>query len=258
VAFPPVRTVQVRGTFTGLDKEGARALAVGTRFPAGGQPPLAEVLALQPPEPVVERVKVGEGVIIATPLEGKVQVPAILRLRCVLVKEGCKSGDTLVAPGGTLSLPKPGGVLPFVVEEVRPVEAPVAFPKLAVAEVLIRFVVRPEILALVKVGDVDQPAFAAGEKQMSTLIALKEKQELTSRNTIDVGIGTTEVEEQLAAFEAVLRVLVQETPAGWQYKAKPVKVGAAFTFETSLYTMRGWILRIIPPQSGTGAWQGRP
>ncbi len=93
---------------------------------------------------------------------------------------------------------------------------------------------------------------------MATLMALKEKQELPSRTRIDVGIGVTEVEGRLTAFEAVLRVPVQETPAGWQYKAKPVKVGAAFTFETSLYTMRGWILRIISPQSGTGVEQGRP
>ncbi|MBI4381921.1 MAG: DUF4330 family protein, partial [candidate division NC10 bacterium] len=96
---PPSGVVQVRGTFTGLDKEGARALVVGARFAAGGQPPVAEVLALQPPEPAVERVKVGSSTVIATPVAGKVQVPAILRLHCTLVPDGCKSGDALVAPG---------------------------------------------------------------------------------------------------------------------------------------------------------------
>jgi hypothetical protein len=73
----------------------------------------------------------------------------------------------------------------------------------------------------------------------------------------DVGIGVIQVEERLTAFEAVLRVPVQETPAGWQYKAKPVKAGAIFLFETPLYSMRGSILQIISLQSSTGAGQGK-
>jgi hypothetical protein len=187
---------------------------------------------------------------VALPIAGKVRVPAIVRLRCVRVGAECKVGDVVVAPGATLPLPGSPEAIALLVEEVRPPGTPAAFPSgptYSVVEVLVRFVVHPEVLALIKVGDTDQGALAAGEGRMASLTTVKPKEELSGVTNLSVGASVTHLTEKLTVLETVLRLPVRETPAGWQYKGQPVKGGAAFTFETRQYTMSGRILRILSP-----------
>jgi hypothetical protein len=46
----------------------------------------------------------------------------------------------------------------------------------------------------------------------------------------------------MLAFTGTVRVPVVSTRSGWSYQDRPVKVGAAFTFETMAGGMIGWIL----------------
>ena len=72
-----------------------------------------------------------------------------------------------------------------------------------------------------------------------------ERQSLPARTGLNVGVFRQyEVEQRVIAFDATVRVPVQMTPSGWQYKAKPVKLGGLLTFETITYIMDGWILDV--------------
>lgn len=258
---PPALTavVQVRGKFDDLDAAALRSLKLGSRFPDDGSSPVAEVLALQPAVPAMQRVRVG-GNVTTTPVAGKQQIPAILRLRCTLAPEGCKVGATVTVPDATLSLPQGrGAAVKFLVEEVRSAETQVTFPsgRMATADLVVRFIVRPEVFSLVKAGDKavgsDPVSLGGRPRETASLVTVGKEQSMRSLVSIDLDPTPNrlhQVEQQVTSFEASVRAQVQETPAGWLYEGQALKIGAVFSFDTPLYVMRGWILKFTPPSSG--------
>ena len=81
-------------------------MRVGSRFSADGGTSIAEVLALQPPEPALLRIAMNAETVISNPIPGKFQVPAILEVRCVPAPDGCRLGGTLVDKNAILLLPQ--------------------------------------------------------------------------------------------------------------------------------------------------------
>lgn len=282
-AFPPPPLppplpidVQAVGAFVGLASDDARLVTVGAKFErrrneepafetaapgpgrerdAENQGPIAEVLAVRPPQTGNQRVN-ARNVIVTTTVTREVRVPAIIRLSCRMANEDCKAGDTVVAQNATISLPWPPGdpssqprprEVRFLIEEVRPADARVAFPSVrtAVATVRVRFVAGPEVLDVMKVGDVDLSGSVVvpdADRAVLTEVG-PERQALTAiTNTEGLLRRSLQIEQPVLAFTGTVRVPVVFTPSGWSYRDRPVKVGAAFTFETLSGAMIGWIL----------------
>jgi len=124
-AVPSV-IVQVVGAFTMLDDATARQIKPDAAFGEGADP-IATVLAVKPAEPAARRVRFGDA-LVATTVRGKVQVPAIVRLRCTVVGDECTVGDTVVAANVPIALPTANGALAFLVDELRSEDAPLVFP----------------------------------------------------------------------------------------------------------------------------------
>jgi hypothetical protein len=118
------------------------------------------------------------------------------------------------------------------------------------AEVRARFVTSPETLAMLTPGvaDVDVRLLAV-QMPAAVLLTFRRESDITGRSSVDwSGPGTLgaqpilEVPRSLTMIEATLKVPVERTADGWQYKGYTVKVGGPLHFEAPLFTLRGWIL----------------
>ena len=251
----PPALLRALGAFTGLDRSEAKQFIVGLRFPAKAQTLWAELIAVEPLRADVVRLRAGDSPVDAS-VEGKVQVPATLRIRCVVVGTECRAGGTLVTPRAYLPIPLGDRTVNFFVEAMTP-DLP---EESTTAEILVRFVVHPEVASLVKVGDVDRRmATLARPRDGAVLGAIRNRQEVTSRtnlNLSDLGQQTFGMDERVVMFEADVRMPMLASPGGWVYRNLPIKAGGYLTFETSSYTMRGWILRVTVPEAARKAAGG--
>src|SRR5207249_11446506 len=106
-----------------------------------------------------------------------------------------------------------------------------------------RFLVSPEVRARIESGDADLGARAHPAGAPATLVSVTDRPDLSGAGhgaDVRQPVPTT----RQVAVDAILRVPVEETPIGWTYKNQPVKIGAAFSFETSTYTMDGGITNV--------------
>jgi hypothetical protein len=213
---PVSAVLQAIGVFEALDEAQAEAFKVGTRFGVVGMAPVAEIVALESVRRVGQRVRVGLSPIVTTPAADTVQLPATLRLRCTVAIDGCRVGDATVGRNIPIALPVGGRMVRFVVQEVRAVGS-----ETQVAEMLVRFVVRPEVFELLKVGDADQPAWIGGEGR-AVLTAIEDTKEVQAVMYLgmnpDPNRPVQGFEQDAVAFEAAVRVPVQGTASGWQYQ----------------------------------------
>ena len=249
---PPVlkTEVQALGAFVGLSAAAARSIGIGSRFePQKDAPPVAQVLAVRAPEPATQRVKVGANAFVTVPLPRELRVPAIIRLHCALVGAECKIGDAAVAQDATIMLPASAGSsqIKFVIDEVRPADARATFPSVrsAVATLHVRFVAGSEVLDVMKVGDTDVAGSGAvAEVDRAVLTQIGSERQTTTAQFSTEGLlrRSLQLQQPVLAFTGAVRVPVVYTAAGWSYKDRPVKVGAAFNFETISGAMTGWIL----------------
>lgn len=246
----PNAEVQVRGAFVGLTAEQARLVNPGTAFDSlAGAPPLATVVAVRAPTPVVERVKVGPSAFFSVPSPGSIRVPAIVRLRCALSNGECRAHGVVVEQGATIMMAGPAGVnqVGFVIDDVWPADMQVSFPPAspAVAAITVRFTAGPELLVVMKPGDRDVVgAGLVADTDRALLTGVGGDQRGSTGLVITEGVlrRSIQVQQQILTFTGTLRVPVVYTAAGWTYKNHPVKIGAPFTFETVAGAMGGWIL----------------
>lgn len=246
--------VQALGTFLDLDARDTRIFGAGRRLVAEDREPVAEIVAVRPAEPAMMQIKTGDGASVAAPVSGKVQVPAIVSLRCLPVADDCQIEGISVTAGQIISLPKPNGTVAFRIRELRPLGSPPVFPQSAMADVLVRFVGRPEVLPLLQPGarDIDRRMRMLGGPPVASLISVIGKPiEFPSRSNVNVGLDVPpsalsfyEVSDRIATLEARLRVPVEKSLDDWLYKGVAVKLGAPLTFETNLYVVRGSILQV--------------
>lgn len=250
--------VQALGTFVGLSPDEAGAIRVGSQFTAQADATsVGEVMAVQPSTPAMQRLRVAERIVagalqnefITLPVPGEVRVRSILRLRCVLRQEECRIGETVLAANAFILLPWASGSKSqrFVIDEVRHANAPLTFPPAgpAIATVHVRFVAVPEVMDVLKVGDLDLATFgvtAEADRARLTGIA-SDRQSTTALVTTD---GFTprslQVSQRVIAFTGTVRVPVVFASAGWTYKDRAVKVGGSFNFETTNGVMTGLVV----------------
>lgn len=262
----PRSDVQVVGAFVGLAKKETPLIRPGLTF--GTPVAVAEVMAVGETEPSQQRVKIGTDTIVTQVTSGELQKAALLRLTCLMVEDECRVGGRAVVRNATVALPatvhsdqRAGGTtlreLRFFIEDVHPADAAVTFPVVRrvetvarVAMVRARFTVRPEVMSLVEVGDVEAGSSTArGDPHGAHLVGIDPNRETLSAVTTVTGLErgvrrTYDVEQPVTAFTATLRMPVLLTPTGWRYRDRPIKVGIPISFETLSYFMDGWILDV--------------
>lgn len=273
--------VQVLGRFIGLARGVADGLKRGAEFrlasATADRPPIVQVLALQTPQPETQRIRTGQNRFVTVPSTRNFQVAAVVRLRCAVVDADCKVGDTpigenvsiaLVAQprgdqvqktsGETATPPAPASVT-FVVEDVRPADAPPTLPpasRSAWATVRVRFNGTPELIARLHPGDTDVPgqqAFDSGSRAVLTTIGSDRRQVPVTSN-----FGAVQLQEEMVRFTATVRVPVTfigasaSTSSSWTYKGQVVRIGVPFTFETLNGQLAGWV---VDMQIGQGPAQ---
>jgi hypothetical protein len=234
--------VQAVGAFVGLSKEDAGSIGITSTFQApSATAPIAEVLALQAPEPGTSRVKIGTNV-FATGTLSDLRVPAIIRLHCIVLNGECRVGDTVAAQDATVMLPSAAaGQIRFLIDQLFPSGMRAEFP--ALASVRVRFFAGPNILNVIKAGDVDVGGVVTDTGRAVLTELGTDRQTVTSQVEMDPFLRIKiMVPQPLQAFTATVRVPAVFTPSGWSYNDRPLKVGGSFTFETASGAMSGLVL----------------
>jgi hypothetical protein len=115
------------------------------------------------------------------------------------------------------------------------------------ASLHVRFVAEPEVLKVMKAGDVDA--------QWGDLVLERDRAVLTGLGT-DLREATAlviqpngalrsfQLPRQVMEFTGTVRVPVIFAKTGWSYKDRPIKVGAPFTFDTTDGIMTGSIVEM--------------
>lgn len=234
--------LEVSGAFQGLPDALLSELKPGLKFPGNEE---AEILSVGAPFPASIRVRAGAAT-FSVPSPAANELPATLRVRCALVSNasgplGCTfSGpqqSVPVAPDSVLTLAGPSRLVSFQIHDVRLTSAP------AVSQAHVRFVVSPELLARIKVGDRDSSPSAAGPSRQATIVTLGASRTITAAEAgREAPIGGV-----LRTVDTTLRVPVDRARDEWSYKDAPFKIGAPFTFETAQYVVHGEIIDLTPP-----------
>jgi hypothetical protein len=226
----PTLELQVTGSFKGITQASAAKITAGLKL-TSGDAPAADVVSVGAPAPASLRLRAGE-VMLPLPLEGQVELPAVLRVRCYV--EGTPDGllrclvpgprqAAPVAPDVNLTLPGPDGWLSFQITTVASNSAP------AFARARVRFKTTAEVVRRMKAGDIDRSQKAYDASHGATVTALP-----------------TPAGAQL--WEVTLNVPVEWNGAGWTYKQLPLKIGKALSFETLEYAFDGVITDVTLPE----------
>ena len=127
LAPTPTVEMEVSGSFKGLSSDRVKGLKPGDKFGPSGDA-VAEVISVGTPAPSAVTLNAGAAV-LHVPIEGKIDVPAVLRVKCFVVTMPtgllkCAVAGPLqqsdVVPGSTLSLVAPDrGWAMFQIDEVR-------------------------------------------------------------------------------------------------------------------------------------------
>lgn len=243
LAPTPMVEMEVSGFFFGLPAAAPNELKPGLKFSSGGSE--TEILSVGIPGPGTVHVRAGLAT-LAVPALGATELPATLRVRCGLTPSpngslGCTvygpQQAAPVAPESVLTLAGPARFVNFQIEEVHLTSAP------PVSRARVRFVVSPELLALMKPGDRDSSPSAAGTFRRATITALGIPRVISSADAgRDAPIGGV-----LRAVDASLSVPVDRAREEWTYKDAPFKAGAPLTFETPQYVIHGEIVDMTAP-----------
>jgi hypothetical protein len=225
----PSVDVEVSGSFKNLNETLAREFQPGVKLTRGNI--TAEVLRIGTPVPSTFRLLAGASV-LALPVPGQLELPAALRVRCytevgsdamVRCMVPGPQHPTPVAPDSMLSLPASQGWVGFQIGTV----ALTATPSVVTLRVL--FSATPEIVAMVKAGDVDADAVSYASAVRARVVSVN-----------PAGAGG-------ATVDAILTVPAAPGPAGWVYNNQALKAGLPFRFETAGYVITGQVVGLTPP-----------
>jgi hypothetical protein len=115
--------------------------------------------------------------------------------------------------------------------------------EVTVATVSLRFIGRPEILALVREQDVD---VSPGEDRdgKATITAIGRRVEMTGELTENLFDGNVRGPQRVGVLDCTVRMPVVKIPSGWWYRAQAIKAGAGLVFQTDQYVVRGTIVSV--------------
>ena len=110
-------TLVAKGVFAGLEAADAATLRGGAAISAGGNA-WGEVLSVDAAQPDVAQIAIKDRVVPAA-VAGRVQVPAAVRVRCIVTRNECRVGATAVAPGNLLPATVGGRTTMFRISDVE-------------------------------------------------------------------------------------------------------------------------------------------
>jgi hypothetical protein len=214
---------EVVGAFVDLDNGSAGTIHHNARYEFGraGDPASSsvEIVALQPYDAASQRM------------------PAIIRVDCAVRDLQCQVNGTPIARDAKIKITDR---VVFAVESVGLGGMSKGFA--SIATINVKFATVPELLDVLKPGDVD--IGPGGPADRATLVTIgSNRRTITTRAKIEErDRPRLEFDQQQVEFVATIRVPVGFTPSGWTYEEKPIKVGSLFTFEAVTGVMMGWIV----------------
>jgi uncharacterized protein DUF4330 len=248
LAHIPLLEMIVSGSFKQVPEQLANDLKVGTKFPPTGDA-VGEILSVGPRRPASFRLRIGPSV-VTVPLDD-FEVPATLKVHCYTQQNpdgtlrcemSAPRAVATVAPDSNLTLAGPQGWLNFQIEAVHLAAAP------ATARARVRFVLTPEILARLKVGDADVDPKASGEGRAATIVSIGAPHAVPLAELgpiVPIGGGRI--------VDVGLRVPVEPGSAGWVYKDAAVRAGETFSFATAEYAIKGEMIDVTLPDAASRA-----
>lgn len=235
----------VKGRFLGLTPSEADRL----RKTPGTTESWMDVIALDAPAADRRPINIG-GPWVPAVVDGRVQVPATLRVRCALSGTECRAGGRAFAPGTELTLSMAGVQIPFAVDHVEGTVAGPLTPGKSV-DVMARFHVLPAIAPLVHAGDRDRPVETAPVPVVAQVLRIARKSTVSGLTVLSAPYTgqRVEVPETLERLDVVLRVpaAIDGTSA---YRGHRMAPGAPLTFETGDYAMSGTVIEVLGERGG--------
>ncbi len=252
----PLAAVSVVGAFHRLDADEATAIRVGGKYPATRDPKnpatdWLEVVAVQPPVPAT--IPLVENNPVAVQFSDKRQIVALVRLQGRVVGKELMFSDKRVLTGVELALPREerpttaagqaeaagdeAGKEPlakkkqpwaFVIQRVYPQHT-------TPVDVQVRFIVRPDVLSLVR-RDVGRHRGDPFQALLPQVLSLDVKMALTGDTKNDLKEGTVQVVEGVVRFPAV------RTVDGWSYENRVIRPGTDIAVETPDWGLIGNVL----------------
>ena len=238
---PPTALLRLEGAFTRLLAADASPLVPGTRLISDRPGEFMEIVSVDRPQPDVTRLSAGRDFVPAA-LDGRVQVPATVRVRCTVAGSSCRIGDAALATDEAVTVRLGQRLFRFDVSAVASEIADAAGD----ADVTVRFVLRSAEAAQMQAGDAD----AAGadvvrqSRHAATLASIASRADVTRRTFSTVDGKSQWIEEPAVRVDAVLRVPVTRIDGVWFYKGQALKSGGAIAFETPIYKTRAWVLNV--------------
>lgn len=227
-ALPPTEIVAV-GAFGNLDAAGAARITPGMRLGEVG-----EVLAVGKPIPDLTKVFSAAN-LVGVPIPDALRLPAVVKFRCnVRTQQGrphCTVDDATVAPTALLMLPTPLGQTPYQIEQLR---SPHPLQDVALE---VRVTGHPDVLSLIKVGDVDRGGAA---------------NELAAGIRVAAVSGPRRLSGTSAEADVQLIAQLQNVDGQWLRDSSPVRAGGALPFRTPLYEVSGMVTRIAAATTAAG------
>jgi hypothetical protein len=239
----PTATVRVYGAFTGLDRAAADGIKAAGHFTSNTPGEIAETINVENAQNDVSRVRIGGAGVVPATVADKLQVPALLRVRCSIVNNECRVGGTVLGTEAALTLTAGKRSYAFAVIDVSADTAGATRE----ADATVRFVARPETVKLIAAGDLDNRLSREHSPRLARIESVGQKRQATSHTGFtlnDVGQQTFNTDEPVVLVDAVVRVPLVQVEAAWFYKGQPIKAGGALVFETPSYAVRGWILDV--------------
>lgn len=227
--------LQVAGSFKFITAALASKITPGLKLASNGAE-AAEVLSVGTSVPANLRLRAGD-VLLPLPVDGQVELPAVLRVRCY-VEGGPDGALRCMVPGPqaaapvaahvNLVLPGPDGWVSYQIESVT------ANTKPEFARARVRFASTVEAVRRMKVGDIDSSRKAYDAAHGATLTALP---------TPAGAVGPSGTQP----YDVTLRIPVEWDAGAWTYKELPLKIGRALTFETVDYAFDGVVTDVTLP-----------
>ena len=231
---PPLPPIQLVGRFVGPGAAAA-TLVPGAALTVDGRP-AGEIVEIKP--------------------AAGADRPATLRASC----EGtspCVLAGTKIEPGKPVALKAQGRdeALTFVLDEMR--------ADGTWLDVHVRMFAIPEVLDLIKVGDVDRfngSAVEGGVVRGAVVRSLDAPQASDASLTLTITQGligsgpyggniSSSGRVPMKTRMVVLRMPLQKLEHGWTYRDEIIKTGSAMTLETEDYLVRGVIIRVAGPDA---------
>ena len=236
---PATARVRVAGALIDLDAETAKALRVGTKYPAAGEAE-SVLVALGDVMPDVRTLSQPGGAVEVSTSDRWQRAAAFIVDCDVSASNDCRIGSvSLTGVGALLHPPGAPGPLLLRVQEIVPATPPQP------AQVRVRLMGPVTVADLVRVGDRDESAPDV-DGRAAMIVALNGRQIAQGDLAIPVGrdadlqpvsgVGAT---DRVAIIDALMTLGADRTSTGWQYRSHPISAGRPLTFVTPRYVIRG-------------------